>query len=132
MRPSDGASGLVCVNRRKAVFAFKGLFPRGIGHVFALGQGFLSLFSEVRGKIGNRRAHSDFRQQNRRSRKSKTGVWSTDLGFSSHFRNCPTEVCGKIRNPRAHRPFHEEKQQVDALLLSSVVGMSRICRILQV
>lgn len=52
MRPSDGTSGLVRGNRRKAVFAFKGLFPRGICHVFALGQWvFLSLFSEVRGKV---------------------------------------------------------------------------------
>lgn len=38
------------------------------------------------GKIGNLRAQSDFLQQNRRSPKSKTEAWSTDLGFSPHFR----------------------------------------------
>lgn len=76
--------------------------------VFASGRRiFLSRISEVRGKIGNLRAHPDFDQQNRRSRMPKTGVWPTDLGFSLHFRNHPPEVCGKFRNPRAHRPFHE-------------------------
>ena len=54
---------------------------------------------EVRGKIGNLRAQPDFRQQNRRSRKRKTGVWSVDLDFSPHFRNRPPEVCGKFLNP---------------------------------
>lgn len=71
--------------------------------------------SEVREKIGNLRAQLDFWQQNRRSRKRKTGVWSVDLGFSPHFRNRPSEVCGKFRNPRAHRPFRVEKPQVEAL-----------------
>lgn len=56
-------------------------------------------FPEVRGKIENRRAQPDFRQQNRRSPKLKTGVWSADLGFTPHFRNRPLEVCGKFRNP---------------------------------
>lgn len=60
----------------------------------------------------------------------KIGVWSADLDFSPHFRNHPTEVCGKFRNPRACRPFHEKKSQVEALSLSSVVGMARNCRIL--
>lgn len=38
MRPCDGTSGLVRENRRKAVFAFKGLFSKDICHVFAIGQ----------------------------------------------------------------------------------------------
>ena len=81
------------------------------------------------GEIGNLRAQTDFRQQNRRSRKSETVVWSADLGFP-RFRNRSMEVCGKFRNPRAHRLFQVKKQQVEALPLSSVVVMSRICRIL--
>ena len=86
----------------------------------------------MRGKIDNLRAQPDFLQQNRRSRKRKTGVWSADLGFSPHFRNRRTEVCGKFWNPRAHRPFRAKKPQVEALLLSGMVGMSRICRILPI
>lgn len=49
-RPCDGTSGLVRVNRRKAVFALKGLVSKDICHVFALGQRFLSRIPEVRGK----------------------------------------------------------------------------------
>lgn len=37
MRPCDGTSGLVRVNRRKAVFAFKGLFSGGFCCVSCLG-----------------------------------------------------------------------------------------------
>ena len=85
---------------------------------------------EVRGKIETCRAQLDFLQQNRRSRKRKTGVWSADLDFSPHFRNRPSEVCGKFRNPRAHRPFRAEKPQVKALRHPGVLGMFRICRIL--
>ena len=79
-------------------------------------------FPEVRGKIGNRRAQPDFRQQNRRSRKRKTGVWSANLDFSPHFWNRRTEVCGKFRNPRAYRPFRAEKPQVEALRHPGVLG----------
>lgn len=51
MRPCDGTSGLVRGNRRKAVFAFKGLFSEGHLSRFRFGAvGFLSLFSEERGK----------------------------------------------------------------------------------
>lgn len=42
-------SGLVRGNRRKAIFAFKGLFQRGICHVFASGQWF---FIAVFGSAG--------------------------------------------------------------------------------
>lgn len=131
MRPCVGTSGLVRGNRRKAVFAFKWLFSEGhLSRSRFETMGFSSLFSEVRGKIGNLRAHPDFWQQNRRSRKAEAGAWSTYLRFSPHFRNCSTEVCGKFRNPRAHRPFHEKNLQVEALPLSSVVDVSRICRTL--
>lgn len=131
MRPCDGTSGLVRGNCRKAVFAFKGLFSEGHLSRFRFGTvGFFIAIFGREGKTGNLRAQTDFRQQNRTSRKPKTGVWSADLGFSPHFWNRPSEVCGKFRNPQAHRPFHEQKPQVDALTLSSVVGISRICRIL--
>lgn len=73
-----------------------------------------------------------FLQRNRRSRKRKTVVWSAVLRFSPHFRNRCAEVRGKFWNPRAHRCFRAKKPQVEALLLSGVVGMSSICRILPV
>lgn len=48
MSPCDGTSGLVRGNRRKAVFAFKGLFSKGYLSRFRFGAvGFLSPFSEV-------------------------------------------------------------------------------------
>ena len=81
-------------------------------------------FPEVRGKIENRRAQPDFLQQNRRSLKVKTGVWSAVLGFSPHFRKRLPEVCGKFRNPRAHRLYRTKKPQVDALALLGVVDLS--------
>ena len=112
MRPCDGTSGLVRGNRRKAVFAFKGYYR----------EDYLLRFPEVRRKIENRRAQTDFWQQNRRSRKHKTRVWSADLGFFPHFRNRPLEVCGKFWNPRAHHHFCAKKSQVDALVLLGMVG----------
>ena len=52
MRPCDGTSGLVRGNRRKAVFAFKGLFAVGRLARFSLSCArFYRVFSEVRGKI---------------------------------------------------------------------------------
>ena len=50
MRPCYDTFGLVRGNRRKAVFAFKGLFTEGHLFVFASGSGFLSRISELRGK----------------------------------------------------------------------------------
>ena len=85
---------------------------------------------EVRGKISKRRAQPEFLQQNRRSRKRKTGVWSADLGFSPHFRILKTEVCGKFRNLGPHCPLRVKKPQVEALPFSGVLGISDICRIL--
>lgn len=108
----------------------RGCFPRAFVTFSLWDSGFLSLFSEVRGEIGNLRAHPDFSQQNRRLRKGEIGVWFPDLGFTPHFRNRPPEVCGKFRNPRAHRPFHEKNPQLETLSLFSVVSMSRIYRIL--
>ena len=52
MRPCDGTSGLVRGNRRKAVFAFKGCFPRGICRVLALRQW---VFIAVFGSAGKNR-----------------------------------------------------------------------------
>lgn len=52
---------------------------------------------EVRGKIGNLRAQPDFLQQNRRSRKRKTGVWSANLGFTPHFWNRPRKYAANSR-----------------------------------
>lgn len=52
MRPCDGTSGLVRGNRRKAVFAFKGLIAVGRLARFSLSCArFYRVFSEVRGKI---------------------------------------------------------------------------------
>lgn len=50
MRPCDDTFGLVRGNRRKAVFAFKGLFLKGARRVFASGQWVLPRISEVRGQ----------------------------------------------------------------------------------
>ena len=88
--------------------------------------------SEVRGKIENLRAQPDFQQQNRRSRKPKTGARTADIGFSPHFRKCLTEVCGKFLNSRAQRTLRVKKPQVEVLVVFCVVGISRICRILSV
>lgn len=74
MRPCDGMSGLVRGNRRKAVFAFKGLFTEGHLSAFASGQwAFIANFGSA-GKIETCRAHSDFCQQNRRPQESKPGA----------------------------------------------------------
>ena len=82
MRPCDGTSGLVRGNRRKAVFAFKRLFSqRNLSRFPLQGARCCCVLRKCGEKIGNLRAQSDFRQQNRRSRKRKTGVWSVDLGF---------------------------------------------------
>lgn len=87
MRPCCGTSGLVLGNRRKAVFAFKGLFSKGVFVAFSLwAVVFYRRFPEVRGKIENCRAQSDLHQQSRRSRRPRIGDWSVDFGFSPHFR----------------------------------------------
>lgn len=96
MRPCDDTFGLVRGNRRKAVFAFKGLFTEGICPYSLLGSGLLSRISEVRGKIETCRAHSDFCQQNRRSQESKTGVRSAGLIF---FTALPSSPVDNVRRP---------------------------------
>lgn len=131
MRPCDGTSGLVRGNRRKAVFAFKGYLLRWfLIALSALGCLILSRFPEVRGIIENLRAQPDFSQLNCRLRKGKIGVRFPDLALSPHFRKLLPEVCGKFRNPRTHRLFRVKKRHVEALPLSSVVDVSRICRTL--
>lgn len=119
------ATTLDCLRRESC-------FPKGICRVMLWRGGFLFRFSKVRGKIETRRSRPSFCQQNCRSRMSKTGVWSTGLGFSPHFRKRPPEVYGKFWNSRAHRPFHEQKPQVEALWHSDVLGTSGFCRILLV
>lgn len=52
MRPSDGTSGLVRGNRRKAVFAFTRLFSEGYLSRFRFGQWF---FIAVFGSAGKNR-----------------------------------------------------------------------------
>lgn len=48
MRPCDGTSGLVRGNRRKAVFAFKGLFSKGYLSRFRFGTvGFIAVFGST-------------------------------------------------------------------------------------
>lgn len=56
MRPCDGTSGLVRGNRRKAVFAFRGCFPKDFFHVFALGQRIYIAYFRSEGK--NRKSPS--------------------------------------------------------------------------
>lgn len=66
MRPCDGTSGLVRGNRRKAVFAFKGLFSKGYLSRFRFGAvGFYRRFRKCR-IIRNLRAQQFFAYKNRR------------------------------------------------------------------
>lgn len=60
----------------------------------------------------------------------KTGVCSTDLGFSPHFRNHLSEVCDKFWNPQEQWLFRIKEPQVEALPIFDVVGIPGICRIL--
>lgn len=104
-------------NKYPAVFRFG---TRGLRVLFG-SAGKKSEISEHKPNFGNKTAGRG---------RLKQGVCSVDLGFSPHFRKRPTEVCGIFWNPRAHRPFHEKNLQVEALPLSSVVDVSRICRTL--
>lgn len=71
----------------------KGCFPTGpLSHLCLRMLGFVALSGSA-GKIGNLRAQTDFRQQNRRSRKSETGVWSADFGFPA----LPESLDGSMR-----------------------------------
>lgn len=76
--------------QRRAVVRFSGngplTFPRQLDVVADAANVARTRFagshiSEVRGKIGNLRAQLDFWQQNRRSRKRKTGIWLADRSF---------------------------------------------------
>lgn len=131
MRPCDGMSGLVRGSRRKAVFAFKGLFS---GRVFLLR--FPSLAARVYHvfrKCGeNRKPSSATRFSATKPQVAEAQNRGEDgrSWFFPHFRKCLTEVCGKFQNPRAHRLFRVRKPLVEALSLPDVVGMSGFCRIL--
>ena len=60
MRPCDGTSGLARGNRRKAVFAFKGLFfIADLSHFRSDQLIYIAYFGSA-GKIETRRAHLDF------------------------------------------------------------------------
>lgn len=121
MRPCDGTSGLVRKNRRKAVFAFKGLFPKGICHVFALGQWVLSPFSEVR-ETGNLRAQPDFYQQNRRAQVQDCCL----VDRSRFFTALPEAFVSGMRlalEPLSATVFRIQEPQVDALCHSGVIGL---------
>ena len=82
MRPCDGTSGLVRKNRRKAVFTFKRLLSQRNLSLFRYWVLGVAAFSGSAGKIGYRRVQPVFWQQNRRSRKFKTGTLLVDPGFS--------------------------------------------------
>lgn len=98
-------SALVRGNRRKAVFAFKGLFTEGHLFVFASGSGFLSRISEVRGKsklaentpIFANKIAGHTRVQNR-------GLVGRSH-FLTHFRVHLSIICGGLWNPQERRPF---------------------------
>lgn len=135
MRPCDGTSGLVRGNRRKAVFAYKGLFCEG--HLLRFRfrtAGFIANF-ESAGKIEACQAHLEFCQQNRRSQESKIEVWSTDLAFSPYFRNHLSIICNRLWNPRARRPFSVKRAAPRLLgrgalalaLCSVLIGAARCC-----
>lgn len=123
MRPCDGTSGLVRENRRKAVFAFKGLFSKDTCHVFAIGQrNFYRVFRKCGEKSETAEHNPIF--GNKTAGRVSVKPWSGRpiSVFTPHFWNRRTEVCGKFQNSRAHRPFHAEKPQVKALRHPSVLG----------
>ena len=131
VRPYDGTSGLVRGSRRKAVFAFKGYLLRWfLIALSALRRLVLSRIPEVLGKIENLRAQPDYLQQNRRSRKSKTGGLVGRSRFYPALPKAPARSMRQIPESPSTPPFQVKKQQVEALPLSSAVVMSGICRIL--
>ena len=105
MRPCDGTSGLVRGNRRKAVFAFKGLFTEGICPYPLLGSGLLSRISEVRGK-SKLAAHTPIFANKIAGRKSPNPGPSRQVPFFlPHFRVHLSIMCGGLWNLRKRRPF---------------------------
>ena len=122
MRPCDGTSGLVRGNRRKAVFAFKGLFSKGYLSRFRFGAvGFYRRFRKYR-KIRNFRAQPDFYQQNRRAQMQDCGP----VEGSRFFTALPEALVSGMRQasePLSATVFRVQESQVDALCHSGVIGM---------
>lgn len=74
MRPCDGTSGLVRENRRKAVFAFKGLFSKGYLSRFRFGAvGFIAVFGST-GKSETSERNPIFTNKNRRAQMQDCGL----------------------------------------------------------
>ena len=92
--------------------------------------GFVALSGSAGQKIGNLRAQPDYLQQNRRSRKSKTGGLVGRSRFYPALPKAPARSMRQIPESPSTPPFQVKKQQVEALPLSSAVVMSGICRIL--
>ena len=121
-RPCNGTSGLVRGDRRKAVFAFKGLFPKGICHVFALGQWVFYRRFRKYGKTGNLRAQPDFYQQNRRAQVQDCCL----VDRSRFFTALPEAFVSGMRQalePLSATVFRIQEPQVDALCHSGVIGL---------
>ena len=130
MRPCDDTFGLVRGNRRKAVFAFKGLFTEGICPYSLLGSGLLSRISEVRGK-SKLAAHTPIFANKIAGRKSpKPGSGRQVSFFLPHFRVHLSIMCGGLWNLRAQRLFRIKGPQVEASRHFRALGTPGICRIL--
>lgn len=122
-RPCDGTSGLVRGNRRKAVFAFKGLFSKDICQVFAIGQrNFYRVFRKCGKKSETSERNPIFGNKTAGRGSVKPGSGRQISVFSPRFRNRLSEVCGKFRNQRAYRPFRAKKPQLEAMLHAGVLG----------
>lgn len=74
MRPCDATSGLVRGNRRKAVFAFKGLFSKGYLSRFRFGAvGLIAVFGSA-GKSETSERNPIFTNKNRRAQMQDCGL----------------------------------------------------------
>lgn len=130
MRPCNDTFGLVRGNRRKAVFAFKGLFIEGHLSVFASGRCVLPRISEVRGK-SKLAAHTPiFANKTAGRRSPKPGSGRQTSFFSPHFLIRLSIICASLWNPRAQRLFRIKDPQVEALWHFGALGTPGICRIL--
>ena len=120
MRPCDGTSGLVRKNRRKAVLAFKGLFPKGICAFSLWDSGFFYRRFRKYGKTGNLRAQPDFYQQNRRAQVQDCCL----VDRSRFFTALPEAFVSGMRQalePLSATVFRIQEPQVDALCHSGVM-----------
>ncbi len=121
MRPCDSMSGLVRGNRRKAVFAFKGLFPKGICCVFALGQWvFIAVFGST-GKSETSERNPIFTNKSA-GHKCKTAVWSTRSQFFTALPEAFFSGMRQVLEPLSATVFRLQEPQVDALRHSGAIG----------